>query len=439
MKTKKHLGFTSMRTNFSDILLNLPDQRQQGKIDYSIHDAVMSCLACMYFQDPSLKAFQERLNDEYQMNNLHTIFSVNVIPSDTQLRDIVDNLGSEAFRPVFNDSFSRIQRGKFLEQYQIFPNCYYVAMDASQYFASNNIHCDNCLITNHDNGTVTYSHKVLMPAIMHPGLRQVIPLMPEEICNSDGSTKQDCETNAAKRLIIEIKKDHPKLDLIIGGDDIYSRQPMIEDVLDNGWHYLFVAKPDSHAVMMRYIENQTMNKKQFVDKKGKIHLYEWINDVPLNGNKESRRVNYFRYTQFSKDKDGNEKKVYSNAWVTDIKVEEENVKTLTKAGRCRWKIENECFNTLKNQGYYIEHNYGHGKKNLCFNFLLLTLIAFTFHQILELTDKLYQACRKKFGSKRSMWETLRSYIRLLIFDSWEHLLDLALDPIKYNPSICRSP
>jgi hypothetical protein len=428
-----------MRSNLSDILLNLPDQRQPGKIDYSIHDAVMSGFACMYFQDPSLKAFQERLNDDYQMSNLHTIFGVNTIPSDTQLRDIVDNLDSEAFRPVFKDSFSRIQRGKFLEQYQIFPNCYYVAMDASQYFASNNIHCENCLRTNHDNGTVTYSHKVLMPAIMHPGLRQVIPLMPEEICNSDGSTKQDCETNAAKRLIPKIKKDHPKLDLILGGDDIYSRQPMIMDVLDNGWHYLFVAKPDSHAVMMRYIENQTMNKKQFVDKKGKIHLYEWINNVPLNGNKESIQVNYCRYTQFSKDKDGNEKKVYSNSWVTDITVEEENVKTLTKTGRCRWKIENECFNTLKNQGYCIEHNYGHGKKNLCFNFLLLTLIAFTFHQILELTDKLYQACRKKFGSKWHMWETLRTYIKILIFDSWEHLLDFALDPIKYNPSICGSP
>lgn len=439
MKTKKHVSFTGMRTNFSNILLNLSDQRQQGKIDYSIHDAVMSGFACMYFQDPSLKAFQERLDDDRQMSNLHTIFGVNAIPSDTQLRDLTDELNSETFRSVFNDSFSRIQRGKFLEQYQIFPNCYYIAVDASQYFASNNIHCENCLITNHANGTVTYSHETLMPAIMHPGMRQVIPLMPEAICNSDGSSKQDCEINAAKRLIPKIKKDHPKLDLIIGGDDIYSRQPMIKDVLDHSWHYLFVAKPDSHVVMMRHIENQTMNEKQFVDKKGKIHLYEWINNVPLNGNKESMPVNYFRYTQFSKDKDGNERKTYKNSWVTDIKVEKDNVGILVKTGRCRWKIENECFNTLKNQGYYIEHNYGHGKKNLCFNFLLLTLIAFTFHQILELTDKLYQACRKKFGSKWHMWETLRAYIKILIFDSWEHLLGFALEPLKYNPSICRAP
>ena len=60
-----------------------------------------------------------------------------------------------------------------------------------------------------------------------------------------------------------------------------------------------------------------------------------------------------------------------------------------QGGRCRWKLENECFNTLKNQGYVIDHSYGHGDKNLCFNFYLLTLIAFSFHQVYELTDKVY--------------------------------------------------
>ena len=60
---------------------------------------------------------------------------------------------------------------------------------------------------------------------MHPDKRQVIPLMPEEIRNTDGNIKQDCEINAAKRLIPEIKKDHPQLGLIIVGDDLFSRQP----------------------------------------------------------------------------------------------------------------------------------------------------------------------------------------------------------------------
>ncbi len=187
--------------------------------------------------------------------------------------------------------------------------------------------------------------------------------------------------------------------------------------------------------MMRYLENRTMNEKQIVDSKGKIHLYEWLNKVPLNGNGETITVNYFSYKIISVTNRGKEKINYRNSWVTDVKVTEENVETLVRGGRCRWKIENECFNTLKNQGYHIEHNYGHGEKNLCYNFLLLTLIAFSFHQILECADKLFQACRKKFGSKWHMWETLRAYIKILIFDSWEHLLDFALDPDKYSPTI----
>ena len=121
--------------------------------------------------------------------------------------------------------------------------------------------------------------------------------------------------------------------------------------------------------------------------------------------------------------------------LTKVEIRSDNVAILVRAARCRWKIENECFNTLKNQGYYIEHNYGHGKKNLCFNFLLLTLLAFFFHQIFELTDHLYQACRKKFGSKRNMWENLRVRIRFFVFETWELFLDFALNQRKYIISL----
>jgi hypothetical protein len=69
-------------------------------------------------------------------------------------------------------------------------------------------------------------------------------------------------------------------------------------------------------------------------------------------------------------------------------------------GRSRWKIENECFNSLKNQGYHMAHNFGHGEKHLSFNMYLSILLAFFMHQILELTYEVYQACQKKFGSKK---------------------------------------
>lgn len=438
MNPKKHLSFGSLRNGLSSLFQDIPDTREAVKTDYSIHDAMMSGFACMYFQDPSLLQFQQRLKEAENRDNLQTLFGVNAIPGETQLRDIADEVGSEEFRPIFKDYFSRLQRGKHLLQYQLFDGLYICSIDGTQYFHSNNIHCSGCLRTNHKNGEVSYSHKVLQAAVMHPDMRQVIPLMPEEIRNTDGTIKQDCEINAAKRLIPSIKKDHPQLGLIIVGDDLFSRQPFIKDVLAAGYHYIFTVKADSHKYLMDWIDaydNEDINELRTTDEKGRIHVYQWVNTVPLYGSADSIDVNFFQYKIISKDKKGNEKTTYKSSWVTDIEITEENVATLVKGARCRWKIENECFNTLKNQGYHIEHNYGHGEKNLCFNFFLLTLLAFFFHQIFELTDHLYQACRIKYGSKRNLWDNLRSYIRIFVFDSWDILLDFALNPRKYQTTL----
>ena len=88
----------------------------------------------------------------------------------------------------------------------------------------------------------------------------------------------------------------------------------------------------------------------------------------------------------------------------------------------------ELFNVMKNHGYYMEHNYGHGEQYLAYNFYLLTLLTFFLHQIAELTDGLYQECRRRFGSKKHLWEKLRTYIDLLVFETWESLLKFALAP-----------
>lgn len=279
----------------------------------------------------------------------------------------------------------------------------------------------------------TYSHQALQAAIVHPDKRQVIPLMPEEIRNTDGTKKQDCEINAGKRLIENIKKDHPQLPLIILGDSLYSKQPFIEHIKAKKMSYIFTAKPDDHKTLMEWVgEQQALGEiklKETTDKRGRRHVYEWLEEkLPLNGNQKTVWIYFFRYQLIVKDKTGKEKVTYKNSWVTDLKTAKDNIETLVSAGRCRWKIENECFNTLKNQGYNIEHNYGHGSKNLSFNFYLLTLLAFFFHQIFELTDHLFKKCREKFGSKRYHWECLRQIIRIVFFQTWEQLLRHNLEP-----------
>ena len=234
----------------------------------------------------------------------------------------------------------------------------------------------------------------------------------------------------APEWLSKIRKDHPQLNITIGGDALYAVQPFIS-LLDKRMHFILGVKEDRHKELMRWVESSDgVKEKEIVDKKGITHRYGWVNRAPLNGKADAMKVNFFRYSMVKEVK-GEEKVTYRNTWITDFEVTEGNVDTLVKGGRARWKIENECFNTLKNQGYCIGHNYGHGSLNLCFNFYLLTLLAFFFHQLFELTDLLYQTVREKLGSKRHLWETVRSYIKVFLFTTWKGLLEFVLNPNKY--------
>ena len=430
MHIKKHLSFSSLRKTLAARLESLSEYRQLKKISHSIHDVVMSGFAMMYFQDPSILQFQKSLEDGTHNNNLKTLFQVRSIPKDSQMKEVIDELDSTEIEPVFEEYFMALQRGKHLEQYPFLGGHYLVSFDGSGYFSSDKICCPGCLKKESKKGKIRYEHQLVQAALMNPDMRQVIPLVPEAVKNTDGKEKQDCETETGKRLIKKIRKAHPKLKIILVADSLHSKQPLIEEAKAAGMSYILVAKPDDHKILMEWVNEQRQLKEvsrmQIRDLKGRLHVYEWINGVPLNGNKETVITNYFEYWLIDK-----EKVTYHNSWVTDISISEENVKDLVRGGRCRWKIENEVFNTLKNQGYHIEHNYGHGKKNLSMNFFLLNLLAFFMHQIFELTDNLYQQCRKKFSSRRALWDCLRNVIRVLIFPAWENLLQRVLTPSEF--------
>ncbi len=384
----------------------------------------------MYFQDPSILQFQKRLEAGIHNNNLKTLFRVESIPKDSQMKEVIDEVDSRELEPVFEEFFMAIQRGKHLEQYRFMDSYYLISMDGTGYFSSDRISCPGCLRKESKKGKVSYEHQIVQAALMHPDMREVIPFAPEAVKNTDGSEKQDCEIKAGKRLIKKIRKSHHRLKIIIVADSLHSKQPFIEEAKANRMRYILVAKAEDHKILMEWVNEQRQLKEvsrmEVKDTKGRIHEYEWINEVPLNGNKETLWVNYFEYRIIDRGKT-----TYRNSWVTDINIKEENVRELVRGGRCRWKIENETFNTLKNHGYYIEHNYGHGKKHLSMNFFLLNLLAFFMHQIFELTDILYQQCRLKFGSKRNLWDHLRAVIHVLIFASWETLLRRLLKPSEF--------
>ncbi len=280
-----------------------------------------------------------------------------------------------------------------------------------------------------------FYHTVVAATLVREGSHRVWPLDAEQIRNEDGQEKQDCEINAAKRLVERLRREHRQLPLLITGDDLYSRGPFIELCQAQRCRYVLVAKPDSHKEMMEWVEeleemggSERGEWREGPACKRRFFEYRVVREVPLNG----ERRQWVTYVEvWEKNKDG--KPTYHNAWVTDVEVTAANVATVVGIGRAKWKIENEHFNVQKNHGYELEHNYGHGKKHLSHNFYLLNLLAFIAHKIAEQGDRLYQKCLESGVSRRELWNGLRMLMQRFLVASWEALLWLYIGDEEASP------
>jgi hypothetical protein len=124
-------------------------------------------------------------------------------------------------------------------------------------------------------------HQVLQGAIVKAGLRQVIPVMPEEICAQDGKEKEDCETNAFKRFLDKFRNDHDKLGIIINADALYATTPVIEAIHDHNANYIFKIQVANHKTLMNNVRAAYKSKVETLSLRKNKLIIEWVNDVDL--------------------------------------------------------------------------------------------------------------------------------------------------------------
>jgi hypothetical protein len=426
---RKHLKVDALHAKLRDRFDTIDDHRLTY-CSITLTDALMSGFALFALKEPSLLAFQDRIKD----CNLRTIYGIQHAPSDTQLRAILDPVDPENLRPCFTDVFRDLQRGKALDPFVFYQGCYLLSCDGVTHFTSEAIHCPHCLEKHHKNGTVSYSHQMFAGALVHPDLKEVIPVMPEPIIKQDGIQKNDCERNAAKRFTAKFREDHPFLKVIVVEDGLSSNGPHIEDLQQSKMHFILGAKPGDHtalfARMATEAEADTAHVLTLQDlDSGTIHHFRWLCQVPLNDSHPHLLVNFLEYWEI---KDG--KKVQHFSWVTDLELNDDSVWMVMRGGRARWKIENETFNTLKNQGYQFEHNFGHGEEHLATVFAMLMMLAFLVDQVQQLCSPLFRAVWEKFGTKRLMWDRMRCLFTDLVFDSMRELFEaLLVGIVKQKP------
>lgn len=396
---------------------------------YSWQDCVMSGLAIFGFKSPSLLQFEKStMEDSMVRRNLRTLYKVSEVPSDTCLRERLDRVSPEQLRRPFKKIFSYLQRGKALESFRYWNNHYIVSIDGTGQFSSEKIHCKNCCEKTHRGGKKTYYHQMLGAAIVHPDHNTVIPLAPEPIVKGDGNTKNDCERNASKRLLKDLRREHPHLKVLVVEDSLASNYPHLSLLDSLNMPYVIGVKPRDHQYLFDWINALPGNTHSITDEKGTQHQFTYYDDVPLNDAHYDYRVNVIEYTETKKS--GKQQRF---SWVTKIPVTPDNIYQLMRTGRSRWRIENETFNTLKNQGYHFEHNFGHGDKNLCSVMTMLMMLAFLIDQVQQLCCKTFQKARQKSGAFKVLSEKMRVLIGYGVWESFHQLLSFIGNPQSRPP------
>ena len=256
------------------------------------------------------------------------------------------------------------------------------------------VRCGNCCEKKRKDGTRTYHHQSLCAVLVRPELREVLPVVPPEpIRRADGEVENDCERNASKRLPRELRREHPHLPLVVEEDGLASNGPHVRLLKELDMRFVPGAKPG-------------VERWSTTDAEGVEHRFRWSNGVPLNDANMDLEMNFLEHRE--RRPNGEERRF---PWVTDLRVNRWNAVDLTHAGRARWRIGNETFNTLKNQGCEFEHNFGHGGKNLATVFAALTLLAFGIDQLRKACCPLFQAALTRKERPACFREDFRSMFK----------------------------
>lgn len=415
-REKRQLSAEQLLLRARIIFEKVPDPRGKDR-NICLADSLMSALAMFSLKSPALLAFDRASREEIVCHNLKKLYWVKRVPCDTYMREELDEVDPKRLRDSFCTIFDAAQRNKLLERYR-FLDGYLILTDGTGMFSSDKVHCKNCCEKHHRDGSTTYHHEALGAAIVHPESRQVIPLCPEPISKQDGAEKNDCERRATQRFLVALKKEHPRLQATIVSDALSANAPQINEIKSFGYHFIINAKPGNNKVLFDFISGLTLPEVRVVKDKNS-YTFRYINGIPLNDANDAPLVNFLECK--ATEVDGKKIIEKTFTWVTDHVISENNIYLIMQGGRARWKIENETFNTLKNQGYQFEHNFGHGKKNLTTVFMMLMMFAFLIDQIQEAACGLFQAALQAKGSRRALWERMRNYFFTYFIDSWADL------------------
>lgn len=348
----------------------LTDLRNQSYVKYQMKVIFIVRLMGLMCEMKSMQGMTRELNTEEAIRNIAQICGLELdeIPHCDTINDVFEKVKVEEIEKIRKYMITKLIRGKIIQKYKIRDKYYHVIVDGTGLATSRKKYNENCLVKNktdkNGNEYQEYSTYVLEAKLVVG--KMVFSIGSEFVENvNDNKSKQDCEIKAFKRLAAKIKREYPKLKILISGDALYASKPVLDICKGNGWKYIIRFKEG--AIPSLYNEFETVVARANESNK---RDYKYVTKLDYQGEK----VNVIKYTD--------NKKGTEFVYITDLSITNKNIETTINVGRRRWKIENEGFNIQKNGTFDIGHLYSKNQVAIKIHYLTIQ-IAHILRQLIE--------------------------------------------------------
>lgn len=378
---------------------NLTDLRNQSYVKYKMKVIFMVRLMGLMCSIKSMNEMTREFNTQETIENIARMceLELNEIPHCDTINDVFEKVKVEEIKEIIKDIITKLIRGKILTKFLVRNKYYHIIVDGTGLATSRKRYNKNCLVKNktdkNGNKYQEYSTYVLEAKLVVGNM--VFSIGSEFVENSNNKNfihrkiskykklekktynkkedkrknlsykkyKQDCEIKAFERLAKKIKKNYPRLNILISGDALYANQKVIDICMKNKWKYIIRLKEGAIPTLYKEFEKIASEENECnVDK------YEFVTKIAY----KEYETNVIRY----KDKET------EFIYMTDLPVTNKNIESSIIVGRKRWKIENEGFNMQKNGTFDIGHLYSKNAVAIKVHYLMIQ-IAHIIRQLVE--------------------------------------------------------
>src|SRR5271165_2595617 len=426
----------SLLSELRDVCATFRDPRKGRSGNIAPADFGLSAFAMFFMQSASFLAYQRTMEKGHGRSNCQTLFGIGRIPSDNYIRDFLDETDPALLQPCFERMEALLCEPPMRQAFGRLGGRTLIAWDGTEFFCSQKLGCPHCLTRKRSNGKTESYHSMLAAIVVAPGHSKVVPLSPEFIVKQDGAEKQDCERNAVKRWHEKHGARLKPLRPVYLGDDLFACQSVVKRLIETGDDFIFTCKEASHKALYDFIDGCEFERCEVKVRKGKTretHRYRFVEQIPLRDGKDAVTANWIGFEIL--DAKGVVK--YKTAFVTSLPVAKANLAEIAACGRARWKIENESFNVLKNHGYELEHNFGHGETYLAMTLAALNVLAFAWHTVLDLLEPPWRKAREAAEKRMTFFAYLATLTRFVVFPAWSDLLE-ALATFSIPPELLKT-